>query len=179
VVPNQEPVSRTSDDRLILAETLNPYGLALQKGIDLNAALSDSPEEGNELLESLVSDTREHMRAQLAAGADGVLFRLHGAAPRHSTPMQYGGYYLERDRELLAEIKGKGTHVLFVVGDEEVYLDFVSDLPAEVFAWDAEASGVDSAYIRSIRPGVQASSDPASEIELKSGAKSVAEVLEA
>ncbi len=179
VVPMNEPVLPDGNGRMVLAEALNPFGLAFGAGVDLNEALDADPEAGNALLDRYVGDARTQMNARLAEGADGVLFRLHGAEPKHCTPMQYGGFYLERDRELLEEIAGKGTHVLYVVGSEEVYLDFVSDLPANVFAWDSQATAFTSEYVRSIRPGAQASADPESEIELRSGVPRVAEFLEA
>jgi len=80
--------------------------------------------------------------------------------------MQYGGFYLERDRELLSSVPAVVTRVLLVPGGEDVFLDFVSDLPAEVFAWDSRASGFSSEYVRGMRQGLQASEDPGSEIQL-------------
>ena len=92
--------------------------------------------------------------------------------------MQYGGYYLERDRELLQEIEAARLNVLCVVGDEEVFIDFVSDLPAQVFAWDSRATSVSSAYVRELRKGAQASADPGSEIEFRLAMPSLAQYLE-
>jgi hypothetical protein len=117
------------------------------------------------MLDRYVAQTRNALAAGLDAGADGVLYRLHGAREALCTPMQYGGYYLERDRELLEEIADAALNVLLVVGGD-AYLDFVCDLPAHVFAWDVEATGVTSDQIRALRVGSQASTDAASEFRL-------------
>lgn len=153
------------EDQMRLAECLNPFAMARKEGVDLNQALADDPAAGNELLDQFVARTREALAAGLDSGADGVLYRLHGAREALCTPMQYGGYYLERDRELLEEIGEAALNVLLVVG-EDAYLDFVCDLPAHVFAWDADATGVTSDQIRALRVGAQASTDEASEFRL-------------
>lgn len=149
-----------------LVEVVNPFGRAAEEGVDLNAALDADPASGNARLDAYVEATREAIQAALTAGADGILYRLHGARAEWCSPMQYGGFYLERDRELLSEIQDATLNVLYIVGNDDVYLDFVSDLPAHVFAWDRDASGFDAAYVRTLRQGAQASSDPASEIAL-------------
>jgi hypothetical protein len=165
-------------ERMLLAEVVNPFGASLQRRVGLNEALERNPEDGGLALDALVSDVRGQMRDALDAGADGVLYRLHGARGRHCSPMQYGGFYLERDRELLDEIHDAALNVLFVVGDDDAYLDFVSDLPAHIFAWDRQATGVSAAEIRQMRSGALASCDPDSEIDLACDAASIAELLE-
>ena len=164
---------------MVLAQVRNPFGLALSRGIDLNAELSNDPAKGNEILNSLVEEAKAVSATALASGADGVFYELHGATASHCSPMQYGGYYLERDREVLEEIKDASLNVLYVVGDDETYIDFVSDLPAHVFAWDNRTTGFGAAYVRSLRSGAQASFDPASEISLRfEGPGTVAQSLE-
>lgn len=153
------------EDQMRLVECLNPFARARKQGVDLNRALAEDPVAGNELLDRFVEQTRESLLASLDSGADGVLYRLHGACEALCTPMQYGGYYLERDRELLEEICDANLNVLLVVG-KDAYLDFVCDLPAHVFAWDADATGVTSDQIRALRVGAQASTDEASEFRL-------------
>jgi hypothetical protein len=163
----------------LLAEVQNPFGLALERGIDINQALRDDPEHGSLLLDGLEEEVRGRAMDSLGAGADGVLYRLHGAHPRHCTPMQYGGHYLERDRAILDSVREASFNLLFVVGDEETYFDFVSDLPAHAFGWDREASGAPVSLIRAMRGGALAASDPEADIELITGVPSVAAQLEA
>lgn len=150
----------------VVVEVVNPYGRALLHGIDLNQELRNDPETGNRQLAELVDETRNAIAKAFEAGAGGVLYRLHGASPVHCSPMQYGGFYLERDRELLAEAVERGFTLLFVVGDEETYLDFVSDLPAHAIAWDLMSTGYSLSAMREMRRGAIAADDPSAEIEL-------------
>jgi hypothetical protein len=167
-----------SAESILLAEVSNPFGLALQKGIDLNSALKDDPTVGGDLLDTLVEEVRLNICSSLKSGADGIFYRLHGACPKHCSPMQYGGHYLERDRELLSTASAASLNVLFVAGHEELYIDFVSDLPANVFAWDRELTQVSAGDVRSARIGATASSDPTSEITLLIGRKNYLQNLE-
>ncbi len=153
-----------------LTPVLNPFGLAMLRGLDLNQVLRDTPD--TVLLDELVAETKG-----VAEGAENVLYLLHGANAANTSPMQYGGYYLERDREILSGL-GDRLIVIFVVGDEDVYIDFVSDLPGDVFAWDSRTTGVTSAQVREMREGTQASADPNSEILLESDEPSIARLLE-
>jgi hypothetical protein len=150
----------------VLVEVVNPFGRALLKGIDLNQELRNDPETGNNLLSELVQETRRDIASVLEAGASGILYRLHGASPAHCSPMQYGGFYLERDRELLGEAVERGFTLLFIVGDEETYLDFVSDLPAHAIAWDVRRTGYSLNAMREMRTGAIAADDDSAEIEL-------------
>jgi hypothetical protein len=167
-----------SEDRVVLAEVPNPFGLALGRGIDLNSALKEDPTAGGQVLDTLVEEVRIQIREGLDSGADGIFYRLHGANPQHCTPMQYGGHYLERDRELLTEAQGTVMNVLFVSGPEEIYVDFVSDLPADIFAWDVHLSKVTATEVRSMRNGATASADPTSEFALLIGNERYLETLE-
>jgi len=92
--------------------------------------------------------------------------------------MQYGGNYLERDRELLQSAREAQLTVLFVAGQDELYIDFVSDLPASVFAWDRDLSKISASEVRASRLGATASSDPTSEIALVIGRQNYLETLE-
>lgn len=152
-------------ERLTLVEVLNPFGLAQAEGVNLNELIYTDPEAGNQKLDELVERVREAIRAALDSGADGVFYCLKGAEPNLSTPMQYGGYYLERDRELLAEI-GDTPSAVFVDAGEGAYMDFVSDLPAAFFAWDIDRTDVSVARMRSLRPGPLAAEDPTADVLL-------------
>ena len=171
-------LDRTVEGPVVLAEVANPFGLALEKGIDLNKALRDDPSVGNEMLDTLVAEVRETIAAKLGGGVDGIFYRLHGANPQHCSPMQYGGYYLERDREILEEVSDATLNVLFVAGGQDLYIDFVSDLPAQLFAWDSELTKITAADVRSCRKGAVASADPTSDVLLKIGRKNYLSNLE-
>lgn len=150
-------------EQAVLAQIDNPFA---KFGPDLSKEFALDPIAASEKLDEATEETRQKIRAALDAGADGIVYRLFGARALHSTPMQYGGHYLERDRELLEEIQDARLNVLFPVGNDDLYLDFISDLPAHVMAWDRDASGFSSAQVRTMRNGAQASSDPESEILL-------------
>jgi len=177
VVDDFEPANR-SNESVVLVDVANPFGLALRKGIDLNKALKDDPTVGSEVLDGLVEEVRQRIHLSLERGADGIFYRLHGACPKHCSPMQYGGHYLERDRELLSEASAAFMNVLFVAGEEELYIDFVSDLPTQVIAWDSNLTQISAGEVRSSRGGPVASADPTSEIELIIGLENYLDNLE-
>jgi hypothetical protein len=168
----------SSESPVLLVEVSNPFGRALESGIDLNALLADNPEEGGKVLDGLVSQTREDMISAYDGDADGVVYLLHGACEKHCSPMQYGGHYLERDRELLDWASDAALNMLFVVGDRDLYLDFVSDLPAQLFGWDNRTSGISAADGRALRGGAVATFDPGSDVLLTTSGSSAAQILE-
>jgi hypothetical protein len=163
-------------DRPVLAEICNPFGQV--DGMALVSLLKSDPDAGASQLDQLVADVREQMESALAQGAEGIFYRVHGARGELTTPMEYGGFFLERDRELLDHVSDAPLNVAFIVGDEDVYVDFVSDLPAAFLAWDSKASGLDAAYVRTMRTGALASADPASDMLLITGVASVASQLD-
>lgn len=175
-MPNQALIRE--DDLLLLAEIANPFGLAIERGLDLNALLKSDPEGGATKLDELTAEVKATITEVLERGAEGILYRLHGASPEWCTPMQYGGYYLERDRELLQGAGAAKFNLLFVAGDSEVYFDFVSDLPAHAFAWDSPPTGVTAKQMREIRGGLLASADNDSDILLATITGSISQALE-
>lgn len=168
----------TAGDSVTLVEISNPFGRALDQGLDLNAELATDPEGGARRLDALVAETKAHIATALSQGADGVLYRLHGACAERSSPMQYGGHYLERDREILEEIADATLNLIFVVGDRDLYLDFVSDLPGHLFGWDDRTSGVTPEEGRQIRNGAVATFGGSPDVRLITDAPSVAQQLE-
>lgn len=166
IVPADEVGAALSEDssRVVLAEVPSPFARALADRFALNELLQDDPDAGQRKLEGYARDTRQAIHTAMEFGADGVFYRLEGAHPAGSTPMQYGGFYLELDRALLAEIEDARLNVIYVAGGPEPYLDFVADLPAHLFAWDVEASGVSLAEVRPMRKGALAACDPAAEV---------------
>lgn len=163
---------------ITVVEVTNPFGLALQRNLDLNAALKDDPKVGNQILAGLCEEVKRDIDQAFKLRADGILYRVYGARARHCTPMQYGGYYLERDRELLAEVQDALFNIVFVVGEEDVYLDFVSDLPAHAFGWDFDETKIPTAQVRPMRQGALISTDPESDILLDPGTAFLSRVLE-
>lgn len=137
----------------ILLEVLNPFGLAQARGTNPNSVLEDDPATGDKLLQGLATEVKHLIDAGIAAGVEGCLYRLHGANPACSTPMQYGGHFLEVDREILASFDGLPIRAVFVVGGEGTFLDFVSDLPAELFGWDVEKTETNPNQVREYRAG--------------------------
>jgi hypothetical protein len=154
------------EDVLKIREVVNPLGRAIRHGFDLNGLLGADPEEGANELDRLCDEVRKECEDAAESGFDGILYRIVGAEPEHSTPMQYGGFYLERDRELLEEASDAAFNLLFVEGGEEAYFDFVSDLPANAFAWDIDASNVSVVQMRAMRKGALAAEDPTADILL-------------
>ena len=138
-----------------IVEVLNPFGRAKEQGIDLIAELDKDPVAGGAILDRLFEETS----AELKQAEGGVFYRLQGANPAETTPMQYGGYFLERDRELLAS--AASPRILFVDGTSDVYFDFVGDLPAELFGYDIPVSEV-----RAIRGGEILADSPEADVRL-------------
>ena len=143
-----------------LREVLNPFGRALAAGENLNSVYEASLEVGEARLEAYVDATRR----DLAQDGD-VLYRLVGADPTLSTPMQYGGLYLERDRDLLTGLSG-GFHALYVDAPGEAFLDVVCDLPVDVFLWDDRATQTAAASLRVMRAGPMGCKGPDAEFRL-------------
>lgn len=141
------------DGPAVLYECHSPFGAASSKGIDLNQAIFASPVEGSALLDSIAGECEREAQESLELGADGVFFVLEGATPGLCTPMQYGGFFLERDRQLLESISDARFNLMFVAGGEGTYLDFVHDLPASALAWDEAASQIRPEQVRKMHEG--------------------------
>jgi hypothetical protein len=150
----------------VLATVLSPLGRALERELHIVNELHGDVDKGNALLNQLVDETRDEMHASLEHGADGVFYVLDGAYPGVTTPMEYGGHFLEIDRQLLSGVIDARFNVLYVRGEAEPYIDFVSDLPAHAFAWDPR-SGVTVAQVREMRSGALASVGTDADIELR------------
>lgn len=167
---------KTDSSAACLARVASPFGKAISRGIDLNQLLYDDPERGNAVLDELVSETAAEMATALDRGADGICYHLEGAYPAMATPMQYGGYYLERDRELLEQVRDARFNLVFIEGREEVYLDSVSDLPADALGWHVAETGFSLDQMRELRQGAFASFGDEADIRL---ATTSAELLDA
>ena len=163
---------------MTLAEVPSPFAVARQRNIDLPMLLDSDPIGGHETLRIIADEIELQIHDLLEQGLDGILYVLHGAHPNHTTPMQYGGHFLERDREILAEIENATLNLVFVVGGEGTYLDFVSDLPAHAFGWDSQATGVTPTQMRQMRQGALATNHPDADIDFRFGTANVSEELD-
>ncbi|MDQ2985550.1 MAG: hypothetical protein M3R13_02355 [Armatimonadota bacterium] len=140
----------------VLVEVGNPFGVALQEGVDLNEEFEKGPALGSAAFDDFFLRTESALTAAMESGADGVLYRLFGADPMLSTPMQFGGFYLERERELLGSMADARFNVLYVEGGEGLYLDVVSDLQAHAFGWNEARSLIPAVDVREMRKGALA-----------------------
>lgn len=136
-----------------------PFRRAEKAGILIVELFEKDISSGDDVLAEMVSETRK----EIFDASEPILYVLSGPEPAKTTPMQYGGYFLEKDRELLefarelhakdAKDRNDGEVWLFVDAGPGAYLDFVSDLPAEVFGWDAVKTGFPLAEMRKLRSG--------------------------
>lgn len=154
-----------NDERLCLVEVPNPCGQALLGHSNLTGIIRESLMDGSIALEEATRQVHHAIERSRDLGADGIIYELFGADPSFSTPMEYGGHFLEVDREILSTYE-KRFRMIFLVGGQEAFLDFVSDLPAEIFAWDVKGTGVSVAEMRKMRKGVLAAADPEADIFL-------------
>ena len=145
-----------SPETPVLVEVQNPFGEAIDAGIDLNGEFDRGPTYGEQAFASLFEKTEAKIAEALGAGADGIFYRLFGAEPNLSTPMQFGGLYLEQERDLLKGIMDARFNVLYVEGGEGTYLDVVSDLPAHAFSWDEDRTAIPAGEVRKFREGALA-----------------------
>lgn len=164
IVPPSRGVE-IAGEQAVLVDILNPFGRARRDGVDLNEALAENPEIGNAKLDFYVAETQLDIDRAKDAGIDGVFYRVVGAEPALCTPMQYGGYYLERDRALLEAADAK-LNVVYIDAGMEAYMDFVSDLPAAFFAWDIDRSDFSVVQVRAMREGALAAEDPTADVLL-------------
>ncbi len=154
----------SNPDQMTLAIVPSPLTLAIKQGLDIFPELQADPIQGNEQLDKLCMAVQIQMNDALGAGADGICYIIDGAYPTSATPMQYGGFFLERDRELLESINLAAFNLILVAGSQEPYIDFVSDLPAQAFAWEA-TSGWTPSQVRELRKATLAADHPEADIQ--------------
>lgn len=154
-----EDALRSHPGQAVLVEVMSPYGRATREGINLTDILTDQPEAGAHELSKWAASAGSDIQQALKEGANGIFYRLDGAYPAANTPMQYGGLYLETDREILKQIPEEALALLYVEGESDPYLDFVSDLPADLFGWDAPRTGIESEQVLKMRDGALAAED--------------------
>lgn len=158
-------VTWTDGSTYEFAEITSPYGKAMQSGIDLNELLHADPAVGETRLNELAVVTQSEINV---AASQGILYRVYGACPAECTPMQFGGHYLEVDRAILNTIT-KGTKTIVFIEGEDIYFDFVSDLPCDAMGWDETVNTLTLAEARTMRPGLYALTSPEAEIKIRQG----------
>ena len=151
-----EQVLAQLPEAAVLVEVGNPFGEALQGGVDLTAEFAKGPDAGSSAFLAYSEGVASSLQAALRCGADGVLYRLFGAEPSLSSPMQFGGFFLEQEKDLLSTVADARLNVLYVEGGEGVFLDVLADLPAQAFGWDEDRSNVSPAQVRKARKGALA-----------------------
>ena len=151
-----------------LAFVPNLYRQFELMGADPIEILKGTDEKSAALVEEAEALSLRSVRGALDNGAVGVFYELHGANAGQCTPMEYGGLFLERDRAFLEAVADAPCNFLYVNG-KEPYLDFVSDLPARVFAWDAAASGISVQEVKTMRSGCLMADADAADIRLNAG----------
>lgn len=159
----------SNPDLLTLALVHSPLSRALRNNIAIYDLIQADPITGNEKLDELCLATQARATDALGQGADGVCYLIEGASPKDSTPMQYGGHFLERDRELLESFATAKFNLLVIADTEEPYIDFVSDLAAQAFAWDSSSNWTVS-QVRELRPGALATDLADADIDFPRGA---------
>ncbi len=159
----------SNPDQAVLAVIPSPLTVALKQDLDIFNELESDPEAGNQTLDRLVATTQVAINDALHAGADGICYLIEGASPDVSTPMQYGGFFLERDREILAAFTDARFNLIAIAGTSEPYIDFVSDLPANAFAWQTE-SGWTPAQVAELRTGSLAADHAEAHIQFPNSA---------
>lgn len=124
------PVS-LNDAHLVTVDA--PLTRALRQSPPLTQTLQDDPDSGHAELAELIAETRQAILSAQESGADAILYRLHGASPEFCSPMEFGGFFLEEDRALLAECTVPA--ILWLEGGTDLYLESVTDLPAAALGW--------------------------------------------
>jgi len=164
IVPIGRLATAGSSPRCVLAEVFSPFSCAISKNLDLNSLYKSDPDAAEKEFKSFVQHVEREIDIALNSKADGIFYRLQGAEPKFATPMEYGGHYLEVDRALLQHASTARMNVLCIEGGPEAYIDFVSDLPAQVFAWDLEQTGFSVSALRKMRTGALAAASPEADI---------------
>ncbi|MEI7577183.1 MAG: hypothetical protein WCK51_09835 [Armatimonadota bacterium] len=114
---------------------LSPLSRAISQGIDVVGLLEENPAEGDRVLAELVSQCSHEMR-QVSGPLNYI---VAGAEPDVTSPMQYGGHFLELDRELI----GTSSPAITLIGGPETYIDVVSDIAKSYLIWNPETNPVD------------------------------------
>jgi hypothetical protein len=117
-----------------LPGVLSPLSRALMRGANVISLLDENPAEGDRVIASLFSETQ----AEINEIGGNFNYVVAGAEPNWTTPMQYGGHFLELDRELI----GSRRPAITLIGGAETYVDIVSDLAETFLIWNTATNDV-------------------------------------
>ncbi|MFN3730278.1 MAG: hypothetical protein ACK4XJ_11275 [Fimbriimonadaceae bacterium] len=162
------------DGEFRLTHVKNPFGVALEQGVRLSDLFDHDPDASDREVRRAADETRRCIAA--AGDVDGIAYTIHGACELWTSPMGYGGWLLETDREL---IKSASKPVFAFVVGRDAYLDVLSDLPCAVFAWDSEASSADVDEMRRMCRAKIATNRQGADFILETGGHDVIQLLEA
>lgn len=150
---------KVQGENLILVEVKNVFWeMYLDASLDINE-LKHQPMKLSTAISNLNLKVLANIRRALDLGADGIFYRLGGAAPERCTPMEYGGHFMGLDETNLQDVDKDYLNVLYVDGGTGVYLDFVHELPASVLAWDEKGSGISALEFSKVHSGPIASTE--------------------
>ena len=138
IAPDSLVAQFTGFDVSIQGETLpgvlSPLARAIARGLNIIDLLEENPSRGDQVIASLFSETQADI-----SHIDGSLnYVVAGAEPIWTTPMQYGGHFLELDRELI----GSRQPAITLIGGAETYVDIVSDLAETFLIWNPATNDV-------------------------------------
>ena len=149
-----------------------PFRRAEKAGIPIVDLFEKDIASGDDTLAEMISETHK----EIFEATEPIFYVLSGPEPAKTTPMQYGGHFLERDRELLEFANERGEVWLYVDAGPGAYMDFVSDLPAAVFAWDAVKTGFPLLEMRKLRTSKLCTNEPGADLPLEELEKEAAKV---
>jgi len=112
----------------------SPLTRAISRNLNIVDLLEENPAEGDQILAALVSETQSEL--DLVTGEFNYI--VAGAEPEFTTPMQYGGHFLELDRDLI----GSHKPAITLIGGPETYVDIVSDLAETFLVWNPATNPV-------------------------------------
>jgi hypothetical protein len=114
---------------------------SLTRGADIPELLRADLTAGEELLSRMIDEALAELEVAVAGEPDGILYQLAGASSEWTTPLAYGGHFLEAERSVLERAKRRGWPlVIHVIGHRDLYLDLLADLPCAALAWSSRAS---------------------------------------
>lgn len=127
-----------------------------QTETDLLALLKDNPEAGH----AWIAEQSAAIVAEAKQAEHGVLYRLGGCDPAHTSPMEYGGVFVPAETAILEQLPA--PRVVWVEPAPDTYFDFVADIPCDVFGWDT-AHGPSVREMRTLRSEPMMANDPEAE----------------
>jgi len=145
-----------------LSQLTHVRGLGLrafdEPGLDLLALLKTNPEEGH----AWIAEQSALVVVEAKQAPHGVLYRLGGCDPTHTSPMEYGGYFVPAETAILQQLSA--PRVLWVEPAADTYFEFLADIPCDVFGWDTH-HGPSVREMRALRSEPLMANDPEAEYQ--------------